>query len=532
MANPNWKLIVLRALLIVAAGLWVFSPALQGGWLMDDDLYLTQNVLVDDPARLWKIWFAPGSLIEYYPIEASVQAIQWGLWGPSSTFGYHLTNLLLHLAGALLVWRLLAKFGLRLAWLGGFLFTIHPVVVESVAWISELKNTLSLPIFLLSICAWIDYEKQGRPRDYFLALGFFLGAMLCKVSMALFPFVLLLYAWWKRGRIGWRDLINVAPFAAISLVLVSTTILAGNWFLGAHLQAPPGPDLGDFLTRLALAGQSIAFYFVQCVWPLRMLPIYPKWPVDPGSPLSYLPWLVLACVIIWLWTKRASWGRHALLGLGFFIINLLPFIGFHPISYMGFTWVMDHFLYIPIIGLIGVAVAALEKIEAQVSPSTRSWISGAMTVMLALLAWESHAYADVFDGPEKLWTYTVIHNPTSWLAHNNLGNVMLQTDRPQQAIDEYEKSLAINPAGVEANNNLGFALVQEHRIPEAIDHFEQSLKSNPHFALAHSNLADALAQVGRVPEAIDHYQQALRINPNDHIARDALAKLQAGRKAP
>jgi hypothetical protein len=148
MANPHWKLLLLRALLIVAAGFWVFAPALRGDWLMDDDLYLTQNVLLHDPARLWKIWFAPGSLIEYYPIEASAQAVQWHLWH-YDTLGYHLTNLILHLISALLVWRLLGKFGLRLAWLGGFLFVIHPAVVESVAWISELKNTLSLPFFLL-----------------------------------------------------------------------------------------------------------------------------------------------------------------------------------------------------------------------------------------------------------------------------------------------------------------------------------------------------------------------------------------------
>src|SRR5271170_4808966 len=168
MANLNWKLLLLRALLIVAAGFWVFAPALRGDWLMDDDLYVTQNVLLNDPARLWKIWFAPGSLIEYYPIEASAQAIQWRLWH-MDTLGYHATNLLLHLASALLVWRLLGKFGLRLAWLGGLIFAVHPVQVESVAWIAELKNTLSLPPLLLAMCAYIDYEERGKKRDYFLA---------------------------------------------------------------------------------------------------------------------------------------------------------------------------------------------------------------------------------------------------------------------------------------------------------------------------------------------------------------------------
>ena len=162
----NRKLLLVRAFLIIAAGFWVFSPALQGGWLMDDDFYIPQNALLNDPARLWKIWFVPGSLIEYYPIEATVQAIQWKLWHNDMP-GYHLTNLILHLLSALLIWRLLGKFGLRFAWLGGFLFAIHPVTVESVAWISELKNTLSLPPFLRrDVGAWIDYDRDRRPRDY------------------------------------------------------------------------------------------------------------------------------------------------------------------------------------------------------------------------------------------------------------------------------------------------------------------------------------------------------------------------------
>ena len=524
--TPHWKLLLPRALLIVAAGFWVFAPALHGDWLMDDDMYLTQNVLLHDPARLWKIWFAPGSFIEYYPIEASAQAVQWRLWH-LDTLGYHLTNLILHLAGALLVWRLLSKFGLRLAWLGGFLFAIHPAVVESVAWISEFKNTLSLPFFLLSMCAWIDYEERGRSRDYVLALGLFLVAMLCKISMALFPLVILLHVWWKRGRVGGSDLKAAAPFFAVSLVLGLTTILAGDWFREAHLQSAANPQIGGFPARLALAGWSLAFYFSKCVWPAQMLPIYPKWPVDPHSLVSFLPWPVLGGVIGWLWSKRASWGRHALLGLGFFIINLVPFIGFNSVSYMGFTWVMDHFLYLPIIGLIGLAIAALEDIGGRISRPMRRGLAGMAAVVLALLAWESHDYAKIFVGPEKLWTYTLEHNPTSWLAHNNLGNVLLETGRAPEAIEQYEESLQFNPNGVEAHNNLGFALDQEGLTGQAIEQYKLALKFNPHFPVTLPNLANALSQAGRTREAIAIYEQALLVNPRDSDARANLARLKA-----
>jgi branched-subunit amino acid transport protein AzlD len=531
MANPNWKLPGLRAILIVAAGFWVFAPALRGDWLMDDDLYLTQNVLLNDPARLWKIWFSPGSLIEYYPIEASVQAIQWRVWH-MDTLGYHLTNVLLHIIGALLVWRLLSKFGMKFAWLGGFLFAVHPATVESVAWISELKNTLSLPPFLMALCAWIDYEAAGKRRDYALALGWFLVAMLCKISMAMFPIVILLYAWWKRDRIAWSDWKAAAPFFAISLVLGFATILAGDWFRQAHLQSAANPDIGGFLDRVALAGQSLAFYFSKCVWPMGMIPIYPKWPVDPSSLFSYVPWLIVGAMLGFLWSRRKGWGRHVLLGLGFFLLNLLPFIGFTSVSYMGFTWVMDHFLYLPLIGLIGLAIACLDNIDSRISSSIRPALAGMTAVVLALLAWESNSYAGVFAGPEALWSYTIAHNPNGWLAHNNLGNVFLETGRVPEAMAEYDTAIQLNPGCVEANNNLGFALEQEGRTSEAIARYEQALKFNPHFVLALTNLAYALAQEGRVQEAIDHYQLALLVNPNDAEARANLTKLKAASKMP
>jgi hypothetical protein len=263
-----------------------------------------------------------------------------------------------------------------------------------------------------------------------------------------------------------------------------------------------------------------------------MIPIYPKWPVDPRSLLSFLPWPVLAGVLFWFWRRRRSWGRHALLGFGFFLINLLPFIGFNSVTYMTFTWVMDHFLYLPMIGLIGLAVAAFEDIEGRISRPLRPWPAWTMAVTLALLAWESHDYAAIFVGPEELWSYTVEHNPTSWLACNNLGNVMLETDRVPEAITLYEKALRINPATPEAHNNLGLALYQQNRITEAIDQYDLALKFNPHFGLAHSNLGNALSREGRVREAIGHYEQALLVNPHDADARANLTKLKGPPNAP
>jgi hypothetical protein len=391
---------VLRVLLIVSAGFWVFSPTLYGDWLMDDDFYLPQNALLHDPHRLWKIWFVPGSLIEYYPIEATLQAIQWHFWH-MQRLGYHVTNVVLHIANALLVWRLLARFGLRYAWLGGLLFAVHPATVESVAWIAEFKNTLSLLPFLLALCSWIDFENRGQSRDYLLALGFFLVAMLCKISMALFPFVILLYAWWKRGRVGWNDLRHAAPFFVISLVLGLTTVEASAAFFRSHLQAHVDPDIGGPAMHIALADQCLLYYFARCVWPVGLVPMSPyQWPVHPESPLAYAPWILIAAALAFLWWRRAGWGRHALLGVGFFVLNLLPILGFNSVTYMGYTWVMDHFLYVPMIGLIGLAIAWLGAIDGRLSTRTRPWLAGILALLFAVLALGSESYAEVFAGAE------------------------------------------------------------------------------------------------------------------------------------
>ncbi len=522
------RLMFLRALLIVSAGFWVFAPALHGDWLMDDDFYLTQNALLHDPHRLWKTWFAPGSLIEYYPLEASLQAVQWHLWH-LNTLGYHLTNLVLHVTGALLLWRLLEKFGLRYAWLGGLLFAIHPAVVESVAWISELKNTLSLPPFLLAMCSWIDFENRGRKRDYLLALGLFLAAMLCKISMAFFPVIILLYAWWKRGRVGWNDLKHALPFFAVSFVLSVTTLFAGYWFLAVHLQPTANPDIGGLMSRIVLAGQSIAFYFTKAVIPLEMTPIYPQWAVHPESPLAYWPWVVIAAAFVFFWTRRATWGRHALLGCGFFLLNLLPFIGLNSVTYMGFTWVMDHFLYLPLIGWIGLAVALMDTIDAHLSPLGRPWFAALIAVLFAMLALESETYAGMFSGPEKLWTYTLAHNPTSWLAHNNLGTVYLETNRAPEAVAQFEAALRSKPGSAEAHTNLGFAYELAGRNQEALAQYRQALLSNPHFGLAQGHLGHLCEKMGLIPEAISHYEDVLRANPADAATRATLARLKNGK---
>ena len=413
-----------RALVIVALGWWIYLPALHGGWIWDDLVYLPQNPLLNDPDRLWKIWFVPGSFIEYYPIQQTVQWTQWELW-QDDAFGYHVTNVILHLLGALLVWRLLSKLGLRLAWLGGLLFAIHPTTVESVAWISELKNTLSLPPFLLAMCAYIDFDNRRRKSDYLVSLAWFLVAMLCKISMAPFPFVLLLYTWWKRGRIGSNDLKASVPFFVISLVLGLTTIFAGIWFRPTHHMPLDQVEIGGFFARLNLIGFLGQWYFAHSLLPVSLSFFYPKEALGSFPLLPFISWAVFAGAISLLWRRRESWGRHILLGLGFFFINLAPFAGFTLPSYMKYTWAMDHFLYLPIIGLIGLAVAGMEQIDRRISGAGHVIGIVIVALLVIVLATESRHYARTFGSSEALWAHTVDCDPLSPAARDNYGSALV-----------------------------------------------------------------------------------------------------------
>lgn len=527
--HSRWRMVLLQVFCIVAAGYWVFAPALHGDWCDDDKFYLPENPLRNDPHHLLKIWFMPGSFIEYYPITETVQTLQWHLWHTDS-FGYILTNLILHVASALLIWLLLKKLGLRFAWLGGLLFAIHPLTVESVAWISELKNTLSLPPFLLAMCAWIDFEETRKSRDYWLALGLFLAAMLCKITMSPFPVVILLYAWWKQGRIDWRDLKISLPFFVVSLVLGMTTTLAGQWFTSHYSYKMLEIPVGGFFSRLALAGLSGSFYFLKFLWPWQPSPMYAQWKVSPPTPWQFLPWPVAGAAFYFCWRNRRSWGRHVLLGLGYFFLFLAPFVGFTKISYMMFTWVMDHFLYLPMIGLIGLIVAGLGCAAAKLPETLRPW--GALPVALAifLLARETHTYAGIYSNQEALCTYAIRLNPDARLARENLGKALLEKGELTRAIEQFEDTVKRYPGYVDAHFNLGTALMQTNRLQEAVDQFEETIRLNSYHTDAYDNLGATLLMMGHPEQAMERFRQALAISDYAQPHNDmGNALLQMGR---
>jgi len=535
---------MLQAALIVLAGWYVFSPAIHGDWLWDDHEIRDNPTLHEGLGGLGKIWVAPATT-DYYPVDATVLWAEWHLWRDNVT-GYHLANLGLHLLGAFLIWRLLEKIGVRFAWLGGLLFVVHPLAVESVAWISEIKNTLSLPLLLMAMSFWIDSENSKfeiRNSKYYLSLLCFVAAMLSKSSVVMFPAILLLHAWWRRGRIGWADVRAAVPFFGIALILGLVAI---------HFQS--GRAMGDWrtadegmLARIGGAGLAIGFYFWKCVFPREVMPIYPGWSVSATSFVAFIPWLILGGLLFGLilvrapqfWPKKgaksaknsgfrfqvSSFAKDAVFGAGWFVLFLLPVLGFIPMAYQHFAPVGDQLVYLPLLGIIGLAAAAISKFEFRNSKLGLFVV----VALIAALAFESHRYAGIFVNQKTMWTYNSEHNSRTASVYSNLGFVLNRDGQFEKAVGSYEKAIQLDPEDSAAEDELAGVLAGQNRLPEAIPHYERAitlyqreLQRDPGLRGVYNKLGLDLTKVGRLADAAKQFEQALRWNPDSYEAHTNL----------
>ena len=514
-AWADWRAWLPQTLLIIAAGLWIYGPALTGGWLWDDDHYITENQIVQNPDGFWKVWVTEDWQGTYYPLNAFVEWLQWKWWG-NDTFGYHLTNVALHLVSAFLIWRLLARLGLRLAWLGALLFVVHPVIVESVAWISELKNTLSLPPLLLAILAWLDWRDRGESRFYRNALLWFLISLLAKTSGSMLPFFLLGHSWWKNGTITRADLRAAAPFFVVALLPGLLTLFPGQ---GGNTAS--WPTHLNIVAALAAVGRTIFFLVGKCLLPVNLLPDYPSLAGNPPSWLDLLLWAAMALLALLLWRARAGWVRSFLLGLGFFFVNLAPVLVFVLLNYATMNWSMDHLVYLPIIGLIGLAVAGIEGMERHLAPTLRIAERFVFAAAIVLMTWGSHTYAGWFRDPETLWSNTLERFPTSWHATTNLSADMIEKGRTDEAMKYALQTLALRPDLAISHYNLGVAFEKSGEVDEAIDQYHETLRIEPANRKAIIDLGGVLrAQLGpTVPR------------PAGRALSTRVGKLNAGRGA-
>jgi protein O-mannosyl-transferase len=508
---PPW----IKGLILAGLGLWVFSPAWTGGWVWDD----TAEILRNDPIRSsWRaigaMWTAPAGA-DYFPLKETVQWIEWHLWGDAPV-GYHLVSLALHLLSAFLFWRLLLRLGVPFAWTAALFFAVHPMVVESVAWIAELKNTLSLPLLLLSALAYVAFDERRERTDgawrgvYALSLLAFLASILAKSSGVMFPFVMLIYGWVRHGRVNRRMILAAVPFAALSGAVGAATIWFQEHRAISGVVAPAG-GLGE---RLAMAGHALVFYFVKAILPWPISPVYPGWRVGGSFLADAWPWLAIGIAAAVLWGCRDRWGRGALLASGWFVLNLVPVLGFIPMSFARLSPVSDHFAYIALLGLVGGfagALGGLTKALGQKGP--RLALGGAVALVLFILAWESHGLSANYRDDRTFWTFASRQNPEAWVPRNNLGLIDLGAGRLAEAAAQFEAVLRSGGQQAEVCNNLGTTYTRLGRYDEAAAQFEAALRLQPGYPVAEANLGNVLAQTRQYDRAVVHYRRSLELKP-------------------
>jgi tetratricopeptide (TPR) repeat protein len=544
--TPRW----LAAALLVAVALLAYSPVAQSGFVWDDDVALTRNPLVQAADGLYRAWFTTQAP-DYWPVTLTTFWVEWRIWG-ANPLGYHLVNLALHVGEVLLLWRVLRRLRIPGAWLGALLFAVHPVNVESVAWVTQRKNLMAMLFYLASVWAFLragwPEEKTKSGRWYAASLAAFVLAMLSKGSVAILPLVLVGIVAWRR-RLALRDALWAAPFFLVAAALTAVNI----WFQAHHLA---GADLirqATFLQRLLGAGAALGFYLSKAVLPLNLTFFYPLWRIDAHQILWYLPLLAALGLTVWLWRRS----RAALFAWLYFCAALVPVLGFTDVYFMKFSLVADHYQHLALIGVTALAGYGFSRWRAR-NPRADAFAAALVASLAFLACRQCLAYASA----ETLARETIRRNPDAWLAHDNLGVILGQDERRlPEAEAEFREAIRLKPDWPEAHSNLGVMLVREQRLDEGIAQYEEALRLQPAdfvanlnlgslllfrhrydearrclaaaagfkpgFAPAHFLLGQALARLGRTSEAEREFEAFLRLKPGDASGEAALAQLRA-----
>ena len=501
---------------LVAAVFLVYRPVWDGGFLWDDKAHVTRPDL-RSLQGLWRIWFDLGATQQHYPLVHSAFWLQYRLWGENPA-GYHLFNLGLHCVVALMVALILRQLAVPGAYLAAAIFALHPVHVESVAWISEQKNTLSAVFYLGAAAAWLRFKQKDETASYLLALGLFVLALCSKTVTATLPAALLLIGWWQHGRLRWRrDVVPLIPFFVLAAAAGLSTVSVERRLVGAEGAAF---DL-TLIDRGLIAGRAIWFYLGKIIWPANLIFIYPRWHVSQADWLQYLYPAAAILVLGALWTAWKRW-RGPLAGALFFVGTLFPALGFFNVYPFLFSFVADHFQYLASLGVIALAAAGITRLLPR--RPLRYGSSLAILSALAVLTWkQSHLYADV----ETLYRATIRANPECWLACNNLAVSLMARGARDEAAGLLERALQLKPDYAEAHDNLGFILAGRGEIDSAIAHYRQALESDPGNGGIHYDLAMALLRKGRIDPAVAHLRTALDLSPEYAEAHNGLGVVLA-----
>jgi len=498
-----------RAVVILVCVVAIYFPALGGGYLWDDDVYVTANVALRSAAGLLDIWRIPPATRQYYPVTFSSFWLEYRVWA-DSPLGYHIVNVVLHGINALLVWRLLAVLGVPYAFLAAWIFAVHPLHVESVAWIAERKNVLSALFALLATLAWVRFLADGRRYRLFLTGMWFSLALLSKTQVCVLPIILLLVTWWKRPE-------RIRP------ALVPLTLLAGVGFAGAlatvRFEANSGevllpmPQL-DPMGRVLVAGRALWFYATSLFWPANLRAIYGHWAVDSHALQQFLFPLGAAVAIAILWGLRRRIGKGPFTAVAVFVLSLAPTLGFVDFQFMRFAFVGDHFAYLASIPLISLGVVAAGHAWARIpAPSLPAFGAGAIAFLIGGLGVISWHRAAVHSDAESLWRDTIRRDPLCAMAYNHLGSVLANRGRLDEAIAAFRAAVSIDSGLAEPQHNWGMALQQQGKLDEAIAQYAAALRLRPDSRVVRNSLGVTMQAKGEADAAIRYFAEAIQLDP-------------------
>jgi tetratricopeptide (TPR) repeat protein len=525
--------VLLTAGVLLACTIIAYLPAIHSGFIWDDDDNVTNNACLRNLGGLAAIWLKPGATQQYYPLTHTSFWVEYHLWGLRPA-PYHVTNVLLHAAAALALWRVLVRLSVPGAGLAAAVFLLHPVCVESVAWITQRKNTLSELCCLLAVWAYLRFDPPQSPRPsdrrwrwYGLAAVLFLMALWSKTTTVTLPAALAVVYWWKRPKMVWGSFWPLLPLLAAAVGMGAVTAWVERAYLGAT-----GPEWElTAVQRVLVAGRIVWFYAAKLLWPHPLMFIYPRWTIDPSVWWWYLCPVSLLAALGALVLMRRRIGKGPAAAALMFCILLVPVLWFISGYATLFSYVADHWLYLACPVLIALVCAALARIAARLripGQLGRDVLGAVILVVLGAMTWQQ---AEIYRDSETLWQDTLRQNPDCWLAHSNLATLYHITyyraeaaRNPAAAQAALEKAAAhclrvvqLRPNVASSQYSLGVVYADLGRHIEAIACFRKALacsRGHPsEDAVVHLALARSLVSAGHVDEGIAHYREALTLRP-------------------
>ena len=503
--RPQWPGLLIIVLLTFLA----YSPALNGDFIWDDDQHITKKKAVIGEESFKRIWTTSDAV--YYPLVLTTFWVEWRLWS-GQPMGFHIVNVLLHAINAILLCFLFHQLGIKWAWLGGAIFALHPVHVESVAWITELKNVQSGFFYLLTLLFYLRFLDNRRRQWYLATLIMFLAALLSKSSTVMLPVILLIIHWWLNHPLQKKDIFSIAPFFVLSALASLWTIWEQQYHSGAI-----GPEWSiGLLERTVIAGYNIWFYIIKLLFPYNLTFFYPRWEIDPLSIIAYFPLALLLILYLASLKNYTAWGKSVFIALSYFIITLFPTLGFFNFYFMRYSFVGDHFQYLPSMGIIALitcgAALYFEKLDLAQTKKTFSWqkigagLGLAVLLIFGALTWkQGHIYKDM----ETLLRDAINKNPKAWMAHSNLGMMYVEKGLLDKALVEFKETLRIDPDHSGVHNSLGNIYLLQKKYKRAIEMYSGALKLDPENKGLLYNLALSYEGTGNLKLAKEYYKKIL-----------------------